>query len=51
MKELFRKNFSIAASNLEMFFRWFFIFYIIISMLMSPFFLMLMGKILLGTCG
>ena len=44
MKELFRKNFSIAASNLELFFRWFVIIYVAIALTFSPFCLVLIGK-------
>ena len=44
MKELFRKNFSIAASNLELFFRWFVIIYVAIALTFSPFCLVLVGK-------
>lgn len=44
MKELFKKNFSIAASNLELFFRWFAIIYVAISLTVSPLCLVLVGK-------
>tara|TARA_B000000557_G_C20763893_1_gene438582 strand:+ start:1013 stop:1168 length:156 start_codon:yes stop_codon:yes gene_type:complete len=51
MNEKFKRSFNYVANHLEIFFRWFFIIYIAIAMLMSPFFLMLTGEILLGACG
>ncbi len=51
MKKRFKRSFIKVADGLEIFFRWFFIIYIAIAMLMSPFFLMWTGEILLGACG
>tara|TARA_B100000131_G_C18026369_1_gene576595 strand:+ start:462 stop:617 length:156 start_codon:yes stop_codon:yes gene_type:complete len=51
MKKRFKRSFIKVAGNLEIFFRWFFTIYIAIAMLMSPFFLMWTGEILLGACG
>lgn len=51
MKQRFKNSFKYVEDHLEIFFRWFFIIYISIAMLMSPLFLMLIGEILLGACG
>ncbi len=51
MKKRFKRSFTYVANHLEIFFRWFFIIYIAIALLMSPFFLMWTGEILLGACG
>lgn len=44
MKQRFKRSFNYVSNNLELFFRYFFVIYVAISLTISPFCLVLVGK-------
>ena len=44
MKQRFKRSFNHVSNNLEIFFRYFFVIYVAISLTVSPFCLVLVGK-------